>query len=73
MDKKLCMECKYYDYRKGKLINRCELDGSCKMPNDSCVNYTTKEEEVKHNIRDCSYEELENRVAKLESIVMRLL
>ena len=64
---KKCLECKYYKKREDKCYNQCELKSRLMRTDETCTDFTPKNDD------DTMLKELEERVAKLERIVMRIL
>ena len=62
-----CLECKYFNENKeGRKLGSCELLCQRVFPYETCENFTAKVNNPSNRI-----DELERRIERLESIVMR--
>ena len=67
---KKCLECKYYEARESSIYGRCRLNDYLTRTNETCTDFTAAREESKSST---ALEELEDRVSKLEKLMMRIL
>lgn len=66
-----CLECKYFVPGSSSNLGKCKLHYRSMWPDETCCNFTCKDEP--NNSGTDRLKELEERVSKLERLVVRLL